>query len=246
MEFVFIPAGTFTMGSPPDEPGRRSNEEQQRVTLTRPFYLQSTEVTVGQWRAFARDTGYQTDKVRVTLSAGLELDEWWDNPGFSQGEENPVTCVSWNDVQEFIRWLNRKEGKTYRLPTQAEWEYACRAGSTTAFANGDIKELECAYDSNLDAMGWYCGNAGNKTHPAAQKKPNAWGLYDMHGNVEEWCEDDRDCPNGDVLVSEMGKWRVTRGGHCMSKTVWCRSAHHSWFIQKGGWNRLGFRLARDF
>ncbi|MFC1816055.1 formylglycine-generating enzyme family protein [Thermodesulfobacteriota bacterium] len=102
------------------------------------------------------------------------------------GDDCPVENVSWSDAQEFIRKLNQRESSgTYRLPTKAEWEPAARAWSDTAFANGGISELKCGYDNNLDAMGWYCGNANRKTHAVAQKQPNAWGLYDMHGNVWE-------------------------------------------------------------
>ncbi|MBW2606595.1 MAG: caspase family protein [Deltaproteobacteria bacterium] len=152
MKFVSIMPGTFMMGSPSSEPGRESDEKQHQVTLTKGFYMQTTEVTQGQWRAVMGN-----------------------NPSHFEncGDDCPVEKVSWNDAQGFIRRLNQKEGSDkYRLPTEAEWEYAARAGTTTAFENGWISELKCGYDSNLDAMGWYCGNSNRRTHPVAQKHPN--------------------------------------------------------------------------
>jgi len=157
--------------------------------------------------------------------------------------------VSWNDCQEFIRRLNNKEGvNKYRLPTEAEWEYACRAGSNTAFANGGITETGCGHDPNLDAMGWYCGNSGSKTHPVAQKKPNAWGLYDMHGNVWEWCQDwYGDYPRGhvtDPAGPSSGSLRVNRGGGWSSNAGFCRSAFRDCYSPGFRYGYLGFRLAR--
>jgi len=123
--------------------------------------MQTTEVTQGQWRAVMGS-----------------------NPAYFQncGDDCPVEQVSWDDIQTFIAVLNTRGEGIYRLPTEAEWEYAARAGSTAALANGGTTVTDCSYDQNLDAMGWYCGNAASKTHPVAQKQPNAWGLYDMHGN----------------------------------------------------------------
>ncbi len=258
MKFMLLPAGTFMMGSPSDEPGRLDREKQHRVTLSKGFYMHTTEVTVGQWRTFIQDTGFRTDaenKGGAWIWTGKKWEKkagyYWDNPGFSQGEENPVTCVSWNDVQEFIRWLSRKEGKTYRLPTEAEWEYACRAGSTTAFSSGGITELKCGHDPNLDAMGWYCGNSGKKTHPVAQKNPNAWGLYDMHGNVFEWCQDCYEEKYSFGQVSDpkgpsSGKYRVFRGGGWSNDARFCRSANRPGFNPDYRNHCLGFRVARDF
>lgn len=164
MTFNRIPTGTFMMGSPEDEPMRDSDETQHQVTLTNSYYMQTTEVTQGQWKAVMGSNP-----------------SWFSDCG----DDCPVEEVSWDDVQEFITELNKLGQGTYRLPTEAEWESAARAGSMTAFANGDITETGSGYDPNLDAMGWYSCNSDSKTHPVAQKQPNAWGLYDMHGNVWE-------------------------------------------------------------
>ncbi|MBC8393272.1 MAG: formylglycine-generating enzyme family protein [Deltaproteobacteria bacterium] len=230
MEFVYIQPGTFIMGSPTNEPGRDNDEKQHRVNLTKGFYMQTTEVTQGQWK-----------------------EVMGSNPSHFKncGVDCPIEKVSWSDVQQFINKLNQREGSgTYRLPTEAEWEYAARAGSKTAFANGDISGTVCGYDSNLDAMGWYCGNANNKTHPVAQKQPNAWGLYDMHGNVWEWCQDWFGAyPSGSVTDPtgpSGGSFRVLRGGSWDHDARCCRSA----FRGRGNPGRrddyLGFRLLRHF
>jgi formylglycine-generating enzyme required for sulfatase activity len=230
MTFVLIPKGVFTMGSPASEQGRESDETQHEATLTKPFYLQTTEVTQGQWQAI--------------MGA---------NPSYFKdcGADCPVEQVSWNDCQEFIRRLNQQEGgNTYRLPTEAEWEYACRAGSTTAFANGGITETGCGWDPNLASIGWYCGHSGKKTHPVAQKTPNAWGLYDMHGNVWEWCEDRYgDYPYGSVTDPEgtsSGGDRVLRGGSWFVPAGYCRSAVRGAYSPDCRDNYFGFRVARAF
>jgi formylglycine-generating enzyme required for sulfatase activity len=228
MEFVYIEPGTFMMGSSSGESERDDDEKQHRVTLTKGFYMQTTEVTQGQWKAVMGN-----------------------NPSHFKncGDDCPVEEVSWNDVQEFIRKLNQREGgNKYRLPTEAEWEYAARAGSTEAFANGGISELECGYDSNLDAMGWYCGNSNKKTHSVAQKQPNAWGLYDMHGNVYEWCQDwYGDYPSGSVTDPtgpSGGSRRVKRGGCWNLYARYCRSAFRFRSAPDFRFCNLGFRLLR--
>ena len=244
MVFVYIKPGTFMMGSPSSEPGRSSDERQHRVTLTKGFYMQTTEVTQGQWHAIMGN-----------------------NPSDFKncGDDCPVEKVSWNDMQTFVQKLNRKEEThRYRLPTEAEWEYAARAGSTTAFENGRISEFQCGYDSNLDAMGWYCGNSGVKysgcfdasewggpkcagTHPVAKKQPNAWGLYGMHGNVWEWCQDwyEKNYPLGsatDPTRTSTDSYRVYRGGSWYDSARLCRSAYRNWGKPGFRLNYLGFRL----
>ncbi len=263
MEFVYIRPGTFTMGSPENEPGRgfvytkgsfenepdrHDSEKQHQVTLTKGFYMQTTEVTVGQWKQFINDTGYSDDGSNWWGCKGIGKVESFTKGGFTQENTHPVACVSWKDVQVFIKWMNKKEGVTYRLPTEAEWEYAARAGSKTAFANGGITETLCKHDPNLDKMGWYCGNSGSKTHSAAQKEPNNWGLYDMHGNVYEWCQDLLDFyPSSSVTdpANTTGSYRVMRGGSWVSVTKHCRSASRSGGHPDSRKNSVGFRLSSD-
>jgi formylglycine-generating enzyme required for sulfatase activity len=227
MRFMLIPAGSFMMGSPPDELGRGGDESQHRVTLTKGFYMGITEVTQGQWRQIM---GNNSSHFRDC------------------GADCPVEFVSWNDCQEFIKRLNQREGgKKYRLPTEAEWEYACRAESTTAFANGSITGTGCGHDPNLDVMGWYCGNSGKKPHPVAQRKPNAFGLYDMHGNIWEWCQDwygpylsgDVNDPTG----PSSGSTRVLRGGGWHEDVAGCRSALRVGRSPTSSAGTMGFRLA---
>ncbi|MBW2193189.1 MAG: formylglycine-generating enzyme family protein, partial [Deltaproteobacteria bacterium] len=216
------------MGSPRKEPGRLGGEIMHKVNISKGFYIQTTEVTQGQW---ASVMGNNPSKFKKC------------------GADCPIERVSWKEVQQFIRKLNEKEKQNlYRLPTEAEWEYACRAGSTTAFFNGDISETVCRRDPNLDIVGWYCGNSGNKTHPVALKRPNAWGLYDMHGNVSEWCQDwYGGYPQGyvtDPAGPSNGIGRVHRGGSWRRSAMGCRSAQR--FKDGPAWKYhfLGFRLVR--
>ena len=250
-DFVKINAGKFMMGSPESEKGRGSDEVLHEVVLTNDYLLQTTEITQGQWQAIMGK-----------------------NPSYFSncGEDCPVENVSWNDVQEFISRLNRLDSNYhYRLPTEAEWEYAARAGSSAAFANGDIKELKCEFDPNLDKMGWYCGNScvtyeggydcsgwGKGgctkpkcgTHPVAQKQPNAWKLYDMHGNVWEWCSDWlEDYPTKSVIDpkgAESGKYRLLRGGPWDSIARHCRSGVRRGVEPAIRDGDVGARLAASF
>ena len=185
MVLVPIPAGEFLMGSPETEPGRRDNEVQHQVTLTKPFLLGVHEVTQGQWQAVMGTT------------------PWKGKEFVKEGDDYPATYVSWHDAVEFCRKLSEKEGLEYRLPTEAEWEYACRAGTTTAYSFGDDA-------SELGEYAWYRENARNVgqkyAHTVGQKKPNPWGLYDMHGNVWEWCSDwYGDYPSGSVTDPQGAK-----------------------------------------
>ena len=169
MKFVLIDPGAFSMGSSTREKGRGEDEKKHSVTINKPFYIQTTEITQAQWKSIRRK-----------------------NPSFflNKGDDYPVEKISWTDCKVFIRKLNKLEpSKKYRLPTEAEWEYACRAGKKSAFTNGGIKTLDCKKDSKLSDIGWYCFNSENSTHPVGSKGHNAWGIYDMHGNVSEWCSD---------------------------------------------------------
>lgn len=227
MTFKRIPAGTFTMGSPATEPGRSSNETQHQVTLTQDFYMMTTEVTQGQWQAVMGS-----------------------NPSYhvNCGSNCPVEMVSWDDIQTFITAMNASEEGTYRLPTEAEWEYAARAGSTTAFSNGAliVDPNSCELDPNLDLMGWYCGNSNYAPHPVAQKKSNRWGIFDMHGNVWEFVNDwYGDYPMSSVtdpVGLSVGSRRVIRGGGYDDIVSRSRSAYrfkYPPYLQSGG---ISFRL----
>lgn len=232
MTFIKIQPGTFMMGSPNGasgyEKGRDTDEKQHQVTLTQPYYIQNTEVTQGQWIAVMSN-----------------------NPSYflACGSDCPVEQVSGNNIDIFLSNLNAMDEGTYRLPTEAEWEYAARAGSTTAFANGDIFMEYCDLDLHLDLLGWYCYNANSTTHPVAMKAPNAWGIYDMHGNVYEWCqdwykEDLGSDPVTDPTGPPSGTVRVIRGGSYSSDARYCRSANRNDAFPSSIDSTVGLRLVR--
>jgi len=234
MRLAPILPGKFLMGSPDDEPGRESNEgPQHEVILTRPFYIGAHDVTVGQFKAFVQEKGYRTEAETSGEGAYVLLPnfEWkldpkanWQNPGFEQTENHPVVCVSWNDAKAFCEWLSAKEGKTYALPTEAQWEYACRAGSKTKFHFGDDGD-------ELAKYAWQNENSEMKTHPVGELKANAWGLYDMHGNVWQWVADwfaadyYQKSPREDPRGPSLGSARAMRGGGALSSTSAARAAY---------------------
>ncbi len=224
MKFAYIPPGTFQMGSPASEAGRGKDETQHQVTLTRGFLIQTTPVTQAQWQA-VMGTG-------ITEQRNKEIPSW---PLFGTGDDYPMYYISRDEAQEYCRKLSAMEGKHYRLPTEAQWEYACRAGSTSRYYFGDN-------ENQLGKYGWYSGNSGNQTHPVGQKKPNAWGLYDMSGNVCQWCSDwYRDYPAG----AATGQFFVLRGGSWRDGPEGCRSAcrfGYSPGTRDGG---VGFRVVLD-
>jgi len=215
MQFARIPAGSFLMGS---DSGRYYERPEHDVTISRSFFLQTTEVTQGQWQAVMGS-----------------------NPAhFKKGDDYPVENVSWDDVQAFLKKLNALDpGKNYRLPTEAEWEYACRAGTSGVRYGG------------LDAIAWYFNNSDGHTHPVGQKQPNAWGLYDMLGNVGEWCADwyDRDyyanSPATDPQGPSSGKGLILRGGSWGDDDNHVRSAYRNWLSPVDRFNFYGFRCTRD-
>jgi len=277
MQFRLLPAGTFTMGSPASEPGRFSFETQHQVTLTKPFYMQITEVTNGQWDAVITDKG-----------------RGYNPSGSHTGDNYPVESVTWYEAANFANWLSFDEGLTscyngngtcsgtlgddftctsvtisstctgYRLPTEAQWEYAARAATATAYANPvyfDHSDTETGggFNGNLHAMGWYSYNDAMEnssavtayesgTKPVAAKQANYWGLYDMHGNVWEWCRDwwDASAYSSDPVIDPTGDatgtHRVVRSGGWYGAARIARSGGRSLTTPGTSSNALGFRL----
>jgi formylglycine-generating enzyme required for sulfatase activity len=221
MEFVYIPPGLFKMGNPLGEADREKDETSHMVLLSQGFYMQTTPVTQNQWEAVVGR-----------------------NPSRARGDgDKPVECVSWHDVRDFIKRLNnRVVGMGFRLPAEAQWEYACRAGTRTKYYTGDT-------EADLDRAGWYRENANNTTHPVAQREPNSFGLYDMHGNVWEWMEDDwhdnyQGAPlDGSAWVDNPRcSYRVVRGGSWYFPARYCRSTYRHGFGPGFRLDFLGFRL----
>jgi formylglycine-generating enzyme required for sulfatase activity len=224
LEMVLIPAGQFLMGSADsDKDARGAERPQHPVRITKPFYLGKYEVQQAQWEAVMGN-----------------------NPSTFKGATNPVEQVSWDDCQQFLDKLTAKtaeQGGRFVLPTQAEWEYACRGGSTTRFSFGDAAR-------SLGEYAWYKDNSEQKTHPVGKKKPNAWGLYDMHGNVWEWCHDLYDekyysnTATDDPQGPSLGVRRVLRGGSWRIPAGICRSAGCDSGVPGYRDTGLGFRVAR--
>jgi len=220
LTMIRIPAGKFQMGSPSSEADRESHETQHEVTISKSFEIMIYPVTQALWQAVMGN-----------------------NPSHFKGPDLPVENVNWDDAQEFIKKLNELAGmNSYRLPTEAEWEYTCRAGT-----NG-------AWYGELGDIAWYDRNSGNKTHPVGQKRPNAWGLYDMSGNVWEWVQDwfassypagSEVGPQVDPTGPGLGSVRVFRGGSWRNIAHHCRSARRLDDIPHNRSNDLGFRLARS-
>lgn len=218
MKMIWCPAGTFLMGSPANEEGRNENENQAQVHISQGFWMASTPVTQGQWQALMGS-----------------------NPSKFEGSKDlPVENVSWDDAQEFCTKLNIGQsdhpGYRYALPSEAQWEYACRAGETGPYSGG-----------SLDDVGWYWNNSKEQAHDVGQKKPNAWGLHDMHGNVIEWCADwYADTLQGgvDPKGPQSGAYRVFRGGGWVSYiAAFCRAAYRMKKSPDGRSDCVGFRLA---
>ena len=250
MRLVYIPPGKFLMGSSESEVGRDKQEVQHEVELTKEFYLGVHEVTVGQFKQFVRETKYQTDAERdgkggYGPDAAGKFDKMnpkftWKSPGFEQTDDHPVVIVTWNDAKAFCRWLSEKEKKSYRLPTEAEWEYACRAGTSTAYCHGNDPEELAQVGNVADATarakfsGWTIGIKGKDgytfTATVGQFRKNPFGLFDMHGNVWEWCEDWYDSKGYgperriDPTGPSDGTARVQRGGGWSSDSKRARSA----------------------
>jgi formylglycine-generating enzyme required for sulfatase activity len=272
-DMVNIPAGSFEMGSPSDESGRSDDEGPvHRVTL-KGFALGKTEITVAEYRAFVSDTAYRTEAEKNTggqkgcyawdASDGKwdwRPGRWWDSPGFDQKENQPAACLSWNDAQAYVEWISRKTGHTYRLPTEAEWEYAARAGTSTARPWGENADQACGYANVADQTEAPGGRKWNTKHeckdgywftaPVASYRPNGFGLYDMIGNVWEWTGD---CWNGSYsgaptdgsawTSGECGR-RVLRGASWSSRPGLARAADRYGVTSGKRSDNGGFRLAR--
>jgi formylglycine-generating enzyme required for sulfatase activity len=270
MKLVLIPAGEVMMGSPEGEKDAEDDQHpQHRVRITRPFYLGATEVTRCQFRRFVDETAYRTEAERdgrgghgwneenKTFEQNARYN--WQSPGFEQTDDHPVVNVSWNDAVAFCEWLSRKEGVTYRLPTEAEWEYACRAGTTSKYSHGDDPEGLAAVGNIADGTakakypGWTTITAQDGfiyTAPVGRYNRNAWGLFDMHGNVWEWCSDGyaadyyKRSPEDDPQGAEGAAVRVIRGGGWLNGPRYARSALRRRTAPENRDINLGFRLAR--
>jgi len=265
-EMVVVPSGTFTMGSPSSERGRTSDEGPQRqVRIGAPFAVGVHPVTVGEYGAFARATGGRGGPVTMTVGknnmatvmvrrdgSGNDCFDVagrtgpnpprvnWHSPGFSQSSTNPVVCVSWNDAQAYVKWLSEKTGHRYRLLSEAEWEYAARAGTTTRYWWGD----------GIDRSKANYGGGERGTVPVGRYAANPFGLHDVHGNVWEWVED---CWNGSYsgAPSDGSAWlsgdcdrRVLRGGSWDNDPEWLRAAYRNRNGTGGRGNYVGIRVAR--
>lgn len=237
MEFILIPAGSFLMGSPPGDRSRGKGEIQHQVTISRPFYLQTTEVTMGQWRKL--------------MANGL-----WGLFKRCKGPDNlPVSRTCYHDVQSFLEKLNALGEGHYRLPTEAEWEYAARAGTHTAYSWGDHIDCSKAMFANkkgrFDACAVYAEGRGlplDGPAPVKSYSPNPWGLYDMHGNVWEWCQDwFGPYPKGaqkDPQGPDKATHRVRRGGSWFGEGYKCRSANRAYGHPSSRLRNTGFRVVR--
>ncbi len=225
MKFVLVSPGTFMMGSPKEEKERKPDEAQHKVTLTKGFYMSVYPVTQEQWTAIMGK-----------------------NPSKFQGDKNlPVEQVNWSECQEFIKKLQEKDKRSYRLPTEAEWEYACRAGTTTPFHFGETISTEQAnYNGNYVYGTGKKGLYREKTVPVGSFPANAWGLHDMHGNVWQWCQDlFAEYPKQDVATDPLGTTgenRVIRGGSWIDNPLECRSAYRGGCKPTLRHGLIGFRL----
>ena len=222
IEFRLIPAGEFDMGSLPGELERDDDESPiRRVINSKPFYLGTCEVTQSQWKA--------------VMGNSLRLSHF-------KGPDFPADGIQWADAVKFCQRLSEREHETFRLPTEAEWEFACRAGSTTSFSFGDDS-------SSLSQYAWFNSNSDSQTHPVGRKKPNAFGLHDMHGNVWEWCSDWYDEYHTDSTVDPKGPadgiTRVLRGGSWFCTPGLCRSANRGFNNPDTRDDDVGFRIVME-
>ena len=272
LSFARIKPGSFLMGSKDGGAyGRYSECEvpQHRVTLTKPFWMSRYEVTVRQFAEFVNSTGYVTDAEKdgqgcnglVLISGAVKKDpQWiWSSPGFEQTDNHPVVCVSWNDANAYCKWLSEENQRTFRLPTEAEWEYVCRAGRADLFCSGstseDLAVVANAADQSLQnifPLAQGCGiheDGFPFTAPVGSFSPNAWGVFDMHGNVGEWCQDwfsetayARHSEQDPTGPSAPTLWRVVRGGSWYNSAASCRCACRHDGIETMRSTTNGFRV----
>ena len=218
IDMVRVEAGTFTMGATPEMENPFDDEKPtHQVTLTNDYYIGKYEVTQALWK--------------VVMG---------NNPSCFKGDNLPVEMVGWDDCQEFLNKLNSITGKTFRLPTEAEWEYAARGGNKS-------QGYQYSGSNKLSKVAWYDGNSGNKTHVVGSKQVNELGIYDMSGNVFEWCQDWRDSYSGSSQVNPTGatngSYRVIRGGSWSSYAMFCRSSCRRIYTLDNSYSNLGLRLA---
>jgi formylglycine-generating enzyme required for sulfatase activity len=268
-DFIRVHAGRFLMGSPIDEKFRIADESQHLVILSRDFLISKYSVTVGEFRDFVLAAGYLTEVERRgdgwVVVDGIEQarpDASWQKPYFPQTDRDPVVLVTWNDAIAYCNWRSTreglrpaylvKEGETrmdqnangYRLPTEAEWEYAARGGE-----EGAKRYTLYAGSDGYEEVAWCSRNSGNRTHPVGQKAPNALGLYDMSGNVDQWCWDLYDAypsaPQRDPLGGTKGIWRIHRGGSWLSSPGQYLRIAYRYVYKTETRTSIGFRLVRN-
>jgi formylglycine-generating enzyme required for sulfatase activity len=264
MRLVLIPAGEFFMGSRNDEAERSltimkqkhvdqwyqqsptSEVPQHQVRISKSFYMGAYEVTLGQFRKFALKTGYKTDAERDGQGADGKVNgKWsikpefnWQNMGFERSDDMPAVNITWSDAVAFCGWLSQSERAEYRLPTEAEWEYACRAGTTTRYFWGES-------DFWMNEFVWHAGNSGGDSHPVGKLRPNGFGLYDICGNAYEYCSDwfGTNAYTSKFAIDPKGPptgtERVVRSGSWGTDPMHCRSAF------RGGGGGAAHRNMRD-
>jgi formylglycine-generating enzyme required for sulfatase activity len=268
-DMIAIPGGTYLRGSASSEKGRKPDEGPQHLVEVKPFWMGKCEVTWGEYDLFwekkpnEKPPMTETDKLADAITRPSKANHHDIDWGYGRGKNQPVIAIHYHGAMEYCRWLSAKTGKQYRLPTEAEWEWACRAGTATAFSFGDDP-------GKLGDHAWIEANANDMPHPVGMKKPNPWGLHDMHGNVAEWCLDDYDAKFYATFASDNaalmplklpGNRRfnhVVRGGSWIETPERCRSAARDFSVvgwqkkdpqipQSIWWNNadwIGFRVVR--
>ena len=254
-ELVVVPAGTFTMGSPPDESEREHERENQvQVAIAQPFAVGAFAVTRGEFATFVAATGYKLDEGCYFWTGTTweeRLDRSWRSPGFAQDDRHPVTCVDLKAAKAFVAWLSGRTGKIYRLPSETEREYVARAGTVTPFWWGSSIATDAAnYNGNSAYAQGAKGEWRQQTVRVGTFRPNAWGLYNVHGNVWDWTDDcwnESNASNpgdGSVRTSGDCTWRVARGGAWNYSPTYLRAAFRYWNLPDNRSGVQGFRVVR--